>query len=109
MQKKVNVCALIGLVMPIISLFLFLILMIVTEKKIFLWLLLLSGIASFILSVIGLAIKGRYNGSGIADGIIGIILSVLIVFITSAVIVGLFADSNRKRNNSYYYDYYKYR
>lgn len=105
MQKKVNVCALLGLVMSIVSPFLFLILLGATEKRIFLWLLLLSGIASFVLSIIGLVIKSKYNGSGIADGIIGLILSVLIILITSALIVGLLTDSNRK-NNNYYYDYY---
>lgn len=110
MQKKVNVCALLGLVIPIISIIPFIFLISEYTRLVILWffLFIIIGIVSFVLSIIGLATRSKYNGSGLVDGIIGLILGILIVIVLSTSMFIAIVETSRHRNNyGYYNDYYE--
>ena len=105
-SKKINICSFLGMVIPLVSILVCLLLGLFIRRLLFLWimLLMLSSVAGIVLSIIGLIIRNRYNGSGLIDAILGIVFSVL--FIVGTIIVVSPEDLHRYRNHNYN-DYYE--
>lgn len=86
-SKKINICSFLGMVIPLVSILVCLLLGLFIRRLLVLWimLLMLSSIAGIVLSIIGLVRRSKYNGSGLIDAILGIVFSVL--FIVGTIIV----------------------
>ena len=105
-SKKINICSFLGMVIPLVSILVCLLLGLFIRRLLFLWimLLMLSSVAGIVLSIIGLIIRNRYNGSGLIDAILGIVFSVL--FIVGTIIVVSPEDLRGYRYDDYF-DYYE--
>ena len=105
-SKKINICSFLGMVIPLVSILVCLLLGLFIRRLLVLWimLLMLSSIAGIVLSIIGLVRRSKYNGSGLIDAILGIVFSVL--FIVGTIIVVSPEDLRGYRYDDYF-DYYE--
>lgn len=105
-SKKINICSFLGMVIPLVSILVCLLLGLFIRRLLVLWimLLMLSSIAGVVLSIIGLVRRSKYNGSGLIDAILGIVFSVL--FIVGTIIVVSPEDLRGYRYDDYF-DYYE--
>lgn len=104
--KKINVCSLLGMTISLVSFLFILLLGLFFRRLLLLWiiLLMLSSITGIVLSIIGLVIKNKYNGSGLVDAILGIVFSAL--FIVGTIII-VSPEDLKKYSNPDYFDYFE--
>ena len=105
-SKKINIYSFLGMVIPLVSFFVLLLLGLFVRRLLIIWiiLLILSSVAGIILSIIGLTRRNRYNGSGLIDAILGIVFSIL--FVVGTIII-VSPEDLRRYSDFDYFDYFE--